>query len=79
MINDGGNAITNDRPRLKRTTKPNATIVLIHTAIITSYSRQPLALRPRLLGAALSTVMVAGRIAISTNEFSERRFNMFSR
>ena len=36
---DGDNAMPKDRPRLKRTTKLNATIVFVHTAIIKSHSR----------------------------------------
>ena len=35
---DGENTITKDRPRLKRTTKLNATIVFLHNAIIKSHS-----------------------------------------
>ena len=35
---DGDNTITKDRPGLKRTTKPNATIVFLHTAIKKSHS-----------------------------------------
>ena len=35
---DGDKTITKDRPRLKRTTKLNATIVFLHTAIIKSHS-----------------------------------------
>ena len=34
---DGDKTITKDRPRLKRTTKLNATIVFLHTAIIKSH------------------------------------------
>ena len=35
---DGDKTITKDRPRLKRTTKPNAPIVFLHTAIVKSHS-----------------------------------------
>ena len=35
---DGDNTITKDRPRLKSTTKPNATIVFSQTAIIKFHS-----------------------------------------
>ena len=41
---DSDNAITKDRPRLKITTKLNATIVLLHSAIIKTHSSELLLL-----------------------------------